>query len=109
MYARGSRNRPNSHTQACGQIIRSLDRKFFICRLYYSKSPRTWCVRGLCVKSAKGSKRPKVLGLRGRDPANRKKAVDRSPVITPPVEAEVPLRIIPVQVRHVAATANQRD
>ncbi|MEK7390519.1 MAG: hypothetical protein AAB635_00050 [Patescibacteria group bacterium] len=34
--------------------------------------------------------------------ANSEEAIDRIPVVVPPIEVEVPLGIVPVEIRHVA-------
>jgi hypothetical protein len=41
--------------------------------------------------------------------ANGEKAIVRIPVIVEPIEVEVPLGIVPVEVRHVARVIDLRD
>ncbi len=41
--------------------------------------------------------------------ANGKEAIVRIPVVVEPIQVEVPLGIVPVEVRHVAVAIDLRD
>ena len=41
--------------------------------------------------------------------ANSEEAIVRIPVIIPPIEVEVPVGIVPVEVRHITVTVDLRD